>query len=435
MDHEYKTTAEDRWQAFCHSAHIEEHPCSDDLLVVPESLPSNLPTLITESLVGRITEKVAHIPVVQLAQMDALRTQGKCNLVEEDPHDFQGNMHHLCRLYSKFMVATTPTPVNPKPPEALVRRAVDDLFELVFQTSRHGFAYYAMESKVNVVKYDHHNVRNGPKPVATADGAVLLSFHDEFKILSNLGDWFVGAGPELSFAYALSYVEFKGGLNNNGRQAILDGAALQAVHHAWGLPYKSYSFSVHHTIVDVIISWWVPSEDTADPTAYSYRYFRRDNWFALNEPLGWFKFYAFLCRLRTYHSTILEHLRRTSPARTARQEDLFHQEGLHPIPEGSGGGGGASHDADQLPLPGFSRDTEMTDKEMIATGEDAFSGSRQVSVEEFCQGGDSDESDEEDERCEDEENVKFSIDIERLHAWRGDVPDSTLYSQYYRSTR
>ncbi|KAJ7269612.1 hypothetical protein C8J57DRAFT_316846 [Mycena rebaudengoi] len=106
-------------------------------------------------------------------------------------------------------------------------------------------------------------------------------------------------------------MEYKGGLVNNGRQAILDSAAMQAVNRALGLAnVKNHAFSVRHSKVDIITSWW----EEAGAEGYQYRFNRHDNAFTLDTPIGWFRFYSFLCRLRTYHQEVSEALWNTSPS-------------------------------------------------------------------------------------------------------------------------
>jgi hypothetical protein len=109
-----------------------------------------------------------------------------------------------------------------------------------------------VETKVHVVKYDQRQVPHGPTSIATADGAVVIPLPQAL-LAYNV----VYAGPNLREEYIQSFIEFKGGLVNNGRQAILDSAAMQAVNRALGLVgIKNYAFSVRHHKVDTITSWW-----------------------------------------------------------------------------------------------------------------------------------------------------------------------------------
>ncbi|KAJ7894646.1 hypothetical protein B0H14DRAFT_3854240 [Mycena olivaceomarginata] len=167
--------------------------------------------------------------------------------------NFEGHMKHLCRLFNRFKGA-----LDRSSSEAAIRRAVDDLFELAFETDPNALvnSSYLVESKVNVVKYDERRLPHGPTSVATADGAVVIPLPTQVLQTLRTGG-VVYAGPDLHEEYILSFVEYKGGLSNNGRQAILDSAAMQAVNRALGLDgVKNYAFSVHHAKVDIITSWW-----------------------------------------------------------------------------------------------------------------------------------------------------------------------------------
>lgn len=102
-----------------------------------------------------------------------------------------------------------------------------------------------MNTRVNVVIYDGRLLAQGPSSVATADGAVIIPLPTQVKQTLRAGG-LVYAGPAMHKEYILSLVECKGGVNNNGRQAILNSAAMQAVNRALGLNgVKNYAFSVH----------------------------------------------------------------------------------------------------------------------------------------------------------------------------------------------
>ncbi|KAE9410448.1 hypothetical protein BT96DRAFT_376565 [Gymnopus androsaceus JB14] len=107
------------------------------------------------------------------------------------------------------------------------------------------------------------------------------------------------SGDNLRAEYAPTYVEYKGGLQNNGRQAILDSAAVQAVNRVLDLHVTGYSLSIHHNQVDVITSCW--DENPGNVNDFMYQYTKLDNIFDLADALGFLKFFSFLCQLRQHH--------------------------------------------------------------------------------------------------------------------------------------
>jgi hypothetical protein len=270
-----------------------------------------------------------------------------------------------------------------------------------------------VESKVHVVKYDQRQLPQGPTAVATADGAVIIPIPMQLLRTLRAGGR-VYAGPDLLEQYALSFVEYKGGLSNNGRQAILDSAAMQAVNRAFGLDgVKNYTFSVHHAKVDVITSWW-------DQAAKAYRFMRRNDKFVLDTPIGWFRFYSFLCCVRTSHHTIRDALRDASPSTVLSARELFHPGELPSIQEHVGGNNGNGEGSRSGITPGNTTEgqTEMQDAEDgIALGDDA-STYREISVEAFCRDDDSEEEDDGDASDHDAAgDVKTKV-----QSWQENVP-------------
>ncbi|KAJ7768707.1 hypothetical protein DFH07DRAFT_301552 [Mycena maculata] len=272
--------------------------------------------------------------------------------------------------------------------EAAIRRAIDDLFELAFEADPNAMntSTYHVESKVHVVKYDDRAVHRGPSSVATADGAVVIRLPQKL-LLKLLDGGLVYAGPDMDEEYTLSFVEYKGGLNNNGRRAIMDSAAMSAVNRALGVTnIKNYSFSIHHAWVDVIISWWVPQN-----IGYQYRFKRKNNRFQLTTPIDWFLLYSFLCRLRHHHRSVRDTLEAASPPSILQTRDLFHLPNL-PSTEGRPGDNNEeSGGADNTEGGEEMRDTEHG----IALGDEA-STFWEVPADKFCQGDDDSEEEEDD---------------------------------------
>ncbi|KAJ7269563.1 hypothetical protein C8J57DRAFT_1508729 [Mycena rebaudengoi] len=220
-------------------------------LLEPVTLPVHLPHLIEAGLIGS-QEKHPFSPLISQADLQ---------LFSQNEDFIQLFREALARSGSG----------------AAIRRAVDDLFSLAFETDADTLANsaYLVEAKVHVVKYDQRQVPYGPTSIATADGAV--------------------SHCSLPREYIQAFIEYKGGRVNNGRQAILDSAAMQAINRSLGLVgIKNYAFSVRHSKVDIITSWW----EEAGTEGYQYRFNRQDNEFTLDTPIGWFRFYSFLCRLR-----------------------------------------------------------------------------------------------------------------------------------------
>ncbi|KAJ7212943.1 hypothetical protein GGX14DRAFT_619524 [Mycena pura] len=301
---------------------------------------------------------------------------------------FETHMRILCRQYNQLRSAT-----QRNNSEAAIRHAIDDLFSLVFETDDIiAGGSYRMETNVRVVKYDQRQLPRGPTSIATADGAVVTPLPQALQRYSIVC---ASPNPNLRYQYIQSFNEFKGGLHNNGRQAILDSAAMQAVNRSLGLAdVKNYAFSIHHHMVDTITSWW----ETVGTDDYQYRYMRRDSFFLLDTPIGWFRFYSFLCRLRTYHAQVSEALRTASPSPSRLTARELFSEKLSSISEHLGGGNEGSPD-DRFPGDGGQgHETEMRDADAdIQLGDEAATY-QQIPVEEFCQGeSDEGESDEEDD--------------------------------------
>ncbi|KAJ7098242.1 hypothetical protein C8R44DRAFT_811142 [Mycena epipterygia] len=175
---------------------------------------------------------------------------------------------------------------------------------------------------------------------------------------------------------------------------------MQAVNRAFGLGVKNYAFSVHHAKVDIITSWWDHDDNVTN--SYRYRFKRRNDKFTLDTPIGWFRFYSFLCRLRVYHHTVRDALRVASPSTLLTERELFHP--VSSIQEHIGGGNNegsrpGSEGSRSGSAPGEAQDAE----DGIALGDDAFTF-REISVDKFCQGDDS-EKDEDDGDASDEDAV------------------------------
>ncbi|KAJ7043489.1 hypothetical protein C8F04DRAFT_720364 [Mycena alexandri] len=359
------------------------------------TLPANLPQFIEAGL-RHATERHRYSPLISQAEFDLIRLdEDFVQIVPEDSMNFEKHMVHLCRLFNRFKRA-----LDRSSSEAAIPRAVDDLFELAFETDPNALvnSSYLVESKVHVVKYDERRLSHGPSAVATAGGAVLIPLPTQVVQTLRTGG-VVYAGPDLHEEYILSFVEYKGGLSNNGRQAILDSAAMQAVNRALGLGVKNYAFSVHHAKVDIITSWW-----DHDSVSYRYRFKRRNDKFTLDTPIGWFRFYSFLCRLRVYHHAVRDALRVASPSTLLTARELFHLGKLSSIQEHIGGGNNeGSRPGSEGSRPGSAPGEAQDAENGIALGDDAFMF-REISVDKFCQGDDSEE-DEDDGDASDEDAV------------------------------
>ncbi|KAJ7511872.1 hypothetical protein B0H11DRAFT_1953435 [Mycena galericulata] len=412
-----------RWNAFCTSARILESDNGDDLLLQPVTLPANLLQFIEAGLRDP-TERHRYSPLISQAEFDVIRIMDEfVQIVPEDSMNFEGRMKHLCCLFNRFKTA-----LDRNSSEAAIRRAVDDLFELAFETDPKALVNssylwvslpschvnsspYSVESKVHVVKYDERRLPHGPTSVATADGAVAIPLPMQLMQTLRAGG-VVCASPDLHDEYILLFVEYKGGLGNNGRQAIMDSAAMQAVNRALGLDgVKNYAFSVHHAKVDIITSWW----DQADNEVYRYRFKRRNDFFTLDTPIGWFRFYSFLCSLRAYHHTVRDALRLASPSTLLTARELFQPRKLSSIHEHSGSGNSEESGS------GSARDdsTAMRDAEdEIALGDDAFTF-REIPVDEFCQGDDSEEE-EDNGDASDEDTAPADLGA-KVEPWQKNV--------------
>ncbi|KAJ7204757.1 hypothetical protein GGX14DRAFT_398103 [Mycena pura] len=328
-------------------------------------------------------QKYPFSPLITQAELQFFSREGVIQLVSEDSMHFDTHTKILCRQYNQFRSALA----RSSSCEAAIRRAVDDLFSLVFETDSDSLAEgtYRIKTNVHVVKYDRRQLPHGPTDIATADGAVVIPLPPALQAKS-----FVYAGPNFEEEYIQSFNEFKGGLHNNGRQAILDSAAMQAVNRSLGLTgVKNYAFSFHHHMVDTITSWW----EENGTEGYQYCYKRRKNKFLLNTPIGWFRFYSFLCRLRKYHREVRETLVTASPS-SLTTRDLFCEK-LSSISEHLGGGNGGSPDEG-----GQGHEIGMQEADAdIQLGDEAATY-QQISVEDFCR-GESDEEDDDDDFDED----------------------------------
>ncbi|KAE9388647.1 hypothetical protein BT96DRAFT_926952 [Gymnopus androsaceus JB14] len=229
------------------------------------------------------------------------------NFTDDDPQDFRFHAPSLCRIFAGLQEALHRINTS----EFAIRRAIDNLLELVFvfDTKALQGAQYVVESPVKLVRFNKHLLSRYPSGIAKADGAVVLKMPQTF--LETLAKKKVDknhyrSGNNLHKEYDPTYVEYKGGLNNNGRQAILDSAAVQAVHRVLGLHVTSYSLSIHYSYVDVITSFW--EENSEDVNDFVYQYTKHNNIFDLSEGIGFLKFFSFLCQLRRHHHSIFQQL-------------------------------------------------------------------------------------------------------------------------------
>ncbi|KAJ7150480.1 hypothetical protein C8R43DRAFT_951454 [Mycena crocata] len=242
---------------------------------------------------------------------------------------------------------------------------------------------WPVETKVRVVK---HNLPRGPSAIAMSNGAVVVRLPKQIVRAGGSNC----ANPDLPEAYVLSssFVEFKDGLVNNGRQAILDSAAMQAANRALGLTnVKNHAFSVHHAKVDIITSWWHQADEN-DPKTIQYCYKRRNDHFVLNKPIGCSK-------------------------------SLPHPGKPSAISEHDG-----TNDGEEAPSSAQGNISDVQDAEDgIRLGEDAFTF-QEMSVEDFCR---DDESEEEDGGVSNEDAVPEDIErkiceVERkICPWQKDV--------------
>ncbi|KAJ7212940.1 hypothetical protein GGX14DRAFT_542424 [Mycena pura] len=364
--------SEENWDAFCASARIvESTDHHDDLLLKPITLPTHLPEIVAASLTGS-NQKYPFSPLISQADLQFSSQAYDIQLV---PEDYQRIPCTSIRI-RKFYAANS---------DAIAGGT------------------YCVEFKVHVVKYDQRRVPHGPTSIATAGGAVVIPLP-----LALRGKSVVYAGTNYHVEYIQSFIEFKGvGLHNNGRQAILDSAAMQAVNRSLGLVgVKNYAFSVDRHHVDTITSWW----EKIGTEGYRYRYMRRDNAFVLDTPIGWFRFYSFLCRLREYHHVVCEALRTASPSLLTARE-LFCEELTQHL---GGGNEGSPHDGGQ----GHQSEMQWRDADGdIQLGDEAATYT-QISVEDFCR-GESDEEDDDDDF--DDEDVAPKDVGAKVQLWQKDV--------------
>ncbi|KAJ6509046.1 hypothetical protein C8R45DRAFT_1208604 [Mycena sanguinolenta] len=269
------TSSAESWEAFCSSANIVYCDARDGLLLAPIPLPAKLLEFIANGSHLQ-AEKLFRIPHISQAELDVAVAKREVKLVAEDPMCFELHMPHLCRLYSKFIKALRLQAGS----EAAIRHAIDDVVELVFVADVQALATsaYTIETQVPVVKYNKSLVSR-PNSIATAHGGISTRFPRQI-LLSR---------PDLNEDYVHSYVEYKSGEKSKGRQVVMNSATIQAVNRALGLTVKNYSFSVHRAQVDVIFSW------LSIDHGHHYCYSRSDNLFALDVPIEWFRFFAFLC--------------------------------------------------------------------------------------------------------------------------------------------
>ncbi|KAF8136007.1 hypothetical protein K438DRAFT_1882110 [Mycena galopus ATCC 62051] len=386
--------SKNKWNAFCSSAQIFASTDRNDLLIEPVTLPANLPQLIQAAL-DTSPETYSFKPLISQTDFDlSARIADFIEVVPEDSMNFAGHMPHLCRLYNRLGRALVDQ--NQQTSEAAIRRAVDDVFELALQNDRDAWfeSSYIVETRVHVVKYDKQQLPNGPTEVATSDGAVVTKLPRPLIKNFHAGG-IVHAGPDLFDRYALSFVEYKGGLRNNGRQAILDSAAMQAVNRAFGLRgVKNYAFSVHHAAVDIITSWW---EEAVGVKNYKYLYNRSNDRFLLDTPIEWFRFFSFLCRLRAHHHGICTALRNAVPSTPLEVNDLFHMSQLPSISEQADGGNDETSHSGSGSMRGNDTGAQEPMDDGLELGEEAMW--REISVEEFCR----DESDDEDEDADEDD--------------------------------
>ncbi|KAJ7062945.1 hypothetical protein C8F01DRAFT_1251739 [Mycena amicta] len=404
---------------------FETETSENDLASAIPELPFNLPELIEEAR-HTTNEQCLNFPSISRADFDEYASPNHQSFksVNEDCMHFADNIVQLCRLYDHFkrMLDRDST-------EKALRAAVDFLFTLVFETSaeanrRHEYSYvflhvnvseliylYRLESKVSVVKYNPADVPNGPAAVATADGVVVIPYPPE---LLKRPIALLRSGPNLIREYAASYVEYEGGDCNNGRQAIIDSAAIQAVNRASGITSKNYSFSFHRQFVDIIVSWW--DEDNDGKHRYWFR--RWNDKFMLSSPIDWFKFYAFLCAVRTSHNAIYAYLNDTVSPTTLlalTNSDVFCRK-LAAIQEHTSGGGNSAN-AEGSGASGGG--TEVDSDEEIPLGGEAAA---EVTVDVFCAEDGDEDMESADENVESEDEDVENETKARLKAWGLGVP-------------
>jgi hypothetical protein len=88
-----------------------------------------LPEIIEAGLIGS-KERFPFSPLISQADLQFFsEDEAFIQLVPEDSMHFEAHMKHLCRLYNQFRRALTRNSS-----EAAIRRAVDDLFSLAFET-------------------------------------------------------------------------------------------------------------------------------------------------------------------------------------------------------------------------------------------------------------------------------------------------------------
>ncbi|KAJ7212951.1 hypothetical protein GGX14DRAFT_563996 [Mycena pura] len=208
------------WNAFCASARIVESTDTNDLLLEPITLPTHLPEIVAASLIGS-KERFPCSPIISQADLQSF-SEAEI-FIREDSMHFEAHMKHLCRLYNQFRKA-----LSRNNSEAAIRRAVDSLFSLVFETDVDTIAggNYLVGTNVHVVKYDQRQVSHGPISIATAGGAVVIPLPLALRAYN-----VVYAGPDLSYEYIQSFIEFKGGLHNGMNGGTGSGTTMRK---AWG---------------------------------------------------------------------------------------------------------------------------------------------------------------------------------------------------------
>ncbi|KAJ7877586.1 hypothetical protein B0H14DRAFT_2567706 [Mycena olivaceomarginata] len=93
------------------------------------TLPDKLPQFIEAGL-KHPTERHRYSPLISQAEFDLIRKdEDLVQIFAQDSMNFEGHMKHLCRLFNRFKGA-----LNGSSSEVTIRRAVDDLLELAFET-------------------------------------------------------------------------------------------------------------------------------------------------------------------------------------------------------------------------------------------------------------------------------------------------------------
>jgi hypothetical protein len=150
------------------------------------TLPDKLPQFIEAGL-KHPTERHRYSPLISQAEFDLIRKdEDLVQIFAQDSMNFEGHMKHLCRLFNRFKGA-----LNGSSSEVTIRRAVDDLLELAFETDPNALvnssylwvplpsccmrAHLSTAWKLKLTlsnTYDERRLPHRPTSVATADGAV-----------------------------------------------------------------------------------------------------------------------------------------------------------------------------------------------------------------------------------------------------------------------